>query len=108
VRAALSVKKDALLVPQKAVSELQGGFRVAVVGDDNKVEIRAVETAERVGDAWVVDKGLKRGENVIVAGLQMVKPGAVVRPKPASADPTTTNGKDPAPEAARGGRPEGR
>jgi RND family efflux transporter MFP subunit len=83
VRAALEVKTGALLVPQKAVTELQGGYRVGLVGEDGKAEIRAVEPGERVGELWVIDKGLKAGEQVIVAGLQYVRPGMTVRAKPA-------------------------
>ena len=83
IRAALEVKTGALLVPQKAVTELQGGFRVAVVGADGKADIRAVEPGARVGSLWVIDKGLKPGENVIVAGLQFVRPGMTVKARPA-------------------------
>jgi len=83
VRAALDIKTGALLVPQKAVTELQGGFRVVVVGADGKADVRAVETGERVGSLWIIDKGLKPGENVIVAGLQFVRPGMAVKARPA-------------------------
>jgi len=85
VKAALVVRKDALLIPQRAVSELQGGYRVAVVGADGKAEFRTVELGSRVGELWVVDKGLKLGEDVIVAGLQFVRPGTIVKAKPAPA-----------------------
>jgi membrane fusion protein (multidrug efflux system) len=81
VRAALAVKTGALLVPQRAVMELQGGYRVGVVGADSKAEIRAVVPGERVEDLWVIDKGLKPGETVIVTGLQYVRPGASVKVK---------------------------
>jgi membrane fusion protein (multidrug efflux system) len=83
VRATLDTKAGALLVPQEAVTELQGGFRVAVVGPDGKADVRAVELGERVGSLWVVDKGLTPGENVIVAGLQFVRPGMTVKARPA-------------------------
>ncbi|PYQ22678.1 MAG: efflux transporter periplasmic adaptor subunit [Acidobacteria bacterium] len=86
VRAALNVKTGALLVPQRAVAELQGGFRVGVVGEDSKVDIRTVEPGERVGGFWVIDKGLKPGEKVIVAGLQYIQPGMTVKAKPAPAE----------------------
>jgi membrane fusion protein (multidrug efflux system) len=88
VRAALEVKTGALLVPQAAVMELQGGYRVGLVGADSKAEIRAVEVGERTGDLWVIDKGLKPGESVIVAGLQYVRPGMPVKIKP----PAETSG----------------
>jgi membrane fusion protein (multidrug efflux system) len=87
VRAALDTKTGALLVPQKAVTELQGGFRVVVVGADGKADVRAVEPGERVGSLWIIDKGLKAGENVVVAGLQFVRPGTMVKARPAPPEP---------------------
>jgi membrane fusion protein (multidrug efflux system) len=84
VRAELDVKPGALLVPQRAVSELQGGMRVAVVGADGKAEIRAVEPGARVGDLWVIEKGVKAGENVIVTGLQYIRAGTPVTARPAA------------------------
>ncbi|MFN7986577.1 MAG: efflux RND transporter periplasmic adaptor subunit [Thermoanaerobaculia bacterium] len=72
----------AVCVPQKAVSELQGVFQVVVVGAGNKAEIRTVKMGPRTGDLWVVKEGLKAGETVVVEGLQQVKPGAEVKPKP--------------------------
>ena len=69
VRASVKAANDALLVPQKAVIELQGSYQVAVVGSDNKVTIRPVKVAERVGNLWIVTEGLKAGERVIVEGL---------------------------------------
>ncbi len=78
VRAAVDLKKGALLVPQRAVSELQGIYNVAVVAGDT-VEIRMVKPAERIGTLWVVDAGLKAGENVVVEGLQKVRPGSKVK-----------------------------
>jgi RND family efflux transporter MFP subunit len=82
VRATIRTKKDALLVPQRAVTELQGSYQVAVVGDDNKVETRPVAVAERVGTEWIIDTGLKLGERVIVEGTQRVRQGMTVDPKP--------------------------
>ena len=78
VRAAVDLKKGALLVPQRAVSELQGIYNVAVVAGDT-VEIRMVKPAERIGTLWVIDAGLKAGENVVVEGLQKVRPGSKVK-----------------------------
>jgi len=100
VRAATEIKRGALLVPQRAVSELQGGYRVAVVGADGKVEIRAVLASERVGDLWVIDKGLRPGENVIVVGLQFVQAGMAVNAKAAPAPipiPTSVASADAVP-----------
>src|SRR6266478_5889677 len=82
VRAVTATTGDALLVPQRAVSELQGSYQVAVVGGDNKIEMRTVKVGERSGSMWVIDDGLKAGETVVVEGTQKIKPGAVVQPKP--------------------------
>jgi membrane fusion protein (multidrug efflux system) len=86
VRAVIRVEKDALLIPQRAVTELQGGYQVAVVGDENKVSIRAVQVAERVGGEWIIADGLKPGERVVVEGVQKVRPGMRVNPKPFAAE----------------------
>jgi RND family efflux transporter MFP subunit len=82
VRAVTATKTDALLVPQRAVTELQGSYQVAVVGGDNKIEIRTVKVADRTGAMWVIEDGLKAGESVVVEGTQKVRPGAAVNPKP--------------------------
>lgn len=84
IRAATDIKKGAILVPQRAVSDLQGLPQVAVVGPDHTVEIRSVQTGERFGPFWIVEKGLKAGEIVVVEGIQKVKPGMIVDPKPAA------------------------
>src|SRR5579859_7418569 len=81
LRAAPEVRRGALLVPQKAVSELQGSYQVAVVGADNKVSIRAVKAGDRVGPMWIVEGGVKPGEQVVVEGLQKVQNGATVKIK---------------------------
>jgi membrane fusion protein (multidrug efflux system) len=82
VRATMSVAKGALLVPQRAVTEMQGKYLVAVVGADNKVDIRPVRVGERVGTEWLVSEGLKPGEKVIAEGTQKVRPGMTVEAKP--------------------------
>jgi RND family efflux transporter MFP subunit len=79
LRAAPEVRRGALLVPQKAVSELQGSYQIAVVGADNKVSIRAVKVGDRVGPMWIVEGGVKPGEKVVVEGLQKVQNGATVK-----------------------------
>jgi hypothetical protein len=84
VRALRGTRQNALLVPQRSVTELQGGFQVAVVGPDNKVTIRTVKAGERVGSQWVIDEGLKPGERVVVEGVQKVREGQVVTPKAAA------------------------
>jgi len=88
LRAAPEVRRGALLVPQKAVSELQGDYQVAVVGADNKVSIRAVKAGDRVGPMWIVEGGVTPGEQVVVEGLQKVQNGGTVKIKqpPAKGD----------------------
>lgn len=85
VRFSAKTETGALLVPQKAVIELQGSQQVAVVGSDNKVSIRPITVGERVGDLWIVTEGLKAGERVVVEGLQKVRDGAPVTVVSASA-----------------------
>ncbi len=82
VRAATSLKTDAQLVPQRAVSELQGSYRVAVVGADNKINIQPVEVGDRADAMWIIKSGLKPGERVVAEGTQKIGPGATVNPKP--------------------------
>ena len=82
VRAATNTQNDALLIPQRAVSQLQGMYRVAVVGSDNKVTMRTITPGPTVGQMWVIQNGLKAGETVMVDGTQKVTPGATVAPRP--------------------------
>lgn len=82
VRATVSLRKDALTVPQRAVTELQGSFTVAVVGADSKVTIRKIVVGPRVGAMWVVEHGLEPGDKVVAEGTQKVREGATVNPKP--------------------------
>ncbi|HKN16121.1 MAG TPA: efflux RND transporter periplasmic adaptor subunit [Candidatus Sulfotelmatobacter sp.] len=82
VRAVIRVQPNALLVPQRAVTELQGGYQVATVDDQNKVNIQTVKVGDRVGSDWVIDKGLKPGDRVVAEGVQKVRPGMHVNPKP--------------------------
>jgi membrane fusion protein (multidrug efflux system) len=101
VRAIMETKKGALLIPQRAVSEMQGKFLVAVVGTDNTVEMRTVTPAERIGSLWVIDKGLNPGETVVVEGVQKVRTGARVVTKPAAmegAAPPATPTANPSPK----------
>ena len=83
VRIQTGMKKNALLVPQSAVKELQGGYQVAVVGAGNKASIRPVKAEEKVGAMWVIGEGLKPGDEVIVQGIEKLKNGTVVVPKQA-------------------------
>ncbi|WP_394294013.1 efflux RND transporter periplasmic adaptor subunit [Aeromonas rivipollensis] len=83
-------RPQGLLVPQTAVTRTpKGGATVMVVTADNKVELREVQLSRVVGDSWVVESGLKAGEKVIVAGLQKVKPGALVAPADRASNTTT-------------------
>ncbi len=86
VRFSLNTVEGALLVPQRAVTELQGSHQVAVVGNDSKVSIRPVVVGDRVGNLWIISSGVKAGERVIVEGLLKVRDGAVV---------TVVEGKSP-------------
>lgn len=87
VRVPLAVKKGALLVPQRAVRDLQGLYQVGVVGPDNIVALHNVHVGERVGTQWIIDSGLQPGERVIVEGLEKVKAGDKVTPIAAEAPP---------------------
>ena len=104
IRAQMSLLRGALLVPQRAVGDVQGSFMVAVVGADNKVDIRRVKPSEKVGSLWVIDEGLKPGEKVIAEGIQKVRQGMVVAPKhveaEAQAKPETGAQAPAKPEAA--------
>jgi membrane fusion protein (multidrug efflux system) len=82
VRAITKTAKGALLVPQRAVTEQQGSYQVAVVTSGNTIEIRPVGVADRVGTQWIIENGLKPGERVVAEGIQKVRPGAIVNPKP--------------------------
>ncbi|MEQ8213694.1 MAG: efflux transporter periplasmic adaptor subunit, partial [Smithellaceae bacterium] len=88
-------------VPQRSVSEVQGKYMVAVVGTDNKVDIRPVKTAERIDNLWVILDGLKPGERVVVEGIQKVRPGMPVTPKPFVEKQAETKVMPEAPPAAK-------
>jgi membrane fusion protein (multidrug efflux system) len=101
IRVMTSIRKDALLVPQRAVMEVQGKYMVAVVGPDNKADMRPVKTAERADNLWVILEGLKPGERVIVEGIQKVRPGMTVTPKPFTEAPAKPDAKPAAPAEAK-------
>jgi membrane fusion protein (multidrug efflux system) len=82
VRVETDMKKGALLLPQSAVAQTQGSYQVAVVGSDHKVSMRTVKPGATVGTMWVIEGGLKPGEQVVVEGLQQLKQGTLVTPKP--------------------------
>ena len=99
VRVVYDTKKGALLVPEEAVTELQGSYQVAVVGDDNKASIRPVKVGQRFGGMWEITEGVKPGERVIVQGAQKVQEGTAVTAK-LWAPPTQT------PAAAAADKPQ--
>ncbi len=81
-RGVTTMKKGALLVPQSAVTELQGSYQVAIVGSGNKISLQAVKVGERVDTRWAIDEGLKPGETIVAEGMQKIRPGMVVSPMP--------------------------
>jgi RND family efflux transporter MFP subunit len=81
VRAVTGTKSGALLIPQRAVTELQGNYQVAVVDAQNKVNIASVKPGDRIGSMWVIDEGLKPGDRVVAEGVQKVGPGVTVQPQ---------------------------
>jgi RND family efflux transporter MFP subunit len=88
VRAPTVTTRGALLVPQRAVQETQGVYQVAIVGSDDKVALRTVKVGEQVDGLWIIAEGLKPGERVVTQGLQKVKDGILVNPKPDSSAPS--------------------
>lgn len=89
IRAVTELRKSAVLIPQQAVSELQGVYQVGVVGADNKVTIKTVKLGPQSGDMWVVESGLQAGDNVVIDGLQRIKTGMTVAPTPFKDTQTT-------------------
>jgi membrane fusion protein (multidrug efflux system) len=84
VRSVVETRKNAVLVPQRAISELQGSSQVAVVGSDNKVEIRPVKLGETLGSLRIVEEGLHSGERIVIEGLQKIRSGTTVTPRMAA------------------------
>src|SRR6266436_5857187 len=85
VRAVVRTAKAALLVPQAAVTDLQGSYQVNVVGGDDKIAVRSVKVGDRVGTMWIIQDVLKPGERVVAQGQQTLRPGTTVQPKPFAA-----------------------
>jgi membrane fusion protein (multidrug efflux system) len=81
VRIQTSFKKGALLVPQSAVKEIQGGYQVAILGANNKATIRSVNAGAKTGKMWVIDEGLTPDDQVVVEGVAKVKDGTPVVPR---------------------------
>ena len=82
VRMRSEIRRGALLVPERAVTDLQGMYQLAVVGADNKAQIRPVKVGRRIDRRWIIEEGLKPGERVVVEGLQRARDGVVVDPQP--------------------------
>jgi membrane fusion protein (multidrug efflux system) len=80
VRLPISTQKNAIVIPQRAVQELQGTYNVFVVGADSVAQIREIKLANRTGSEWVVSEGLEPADRIVVEGLQKVRPGTKVRP----------------------------
>ncbi|HEU5078125.1 MAG TPA: efflux RND transporter periplasmic adaptor subunit [Opitutaceae bacterium] len=90
VSAVVRTEKGALLVPQRAVIQLQGSFQIATVDNENKAHLRAIKVGERVGTEWIIKEGLKPDDRVVIEGIQKVREGATVDPKPYNAAGATT------------------
>ena len=88
-----------MLIPQRAVQEMQNLYSVAVVGSDNKVAFKTVTMGPRLGSLWVVESGLEGNERVVVAGLQRLREGMVVNAKTAPPSPEGSGEPEPAPAA---------
>ena len=112
VRAEMGIRKAAPVIPQRAVSEVQGRYLVAVVSPENKVAIKPVKVGQWFGQLWVIDEGLKVGEKVVAEGTQKVRDGMVVSPKPfvagAQAEPGAAQKPEAKPEAKPQPKPEKR
>jgi len=93
IRAATEVRRGAILVPQRAVNELQGEYQVAVVGPDNKADIRTVDVGPQIGSMWLINHGLQPRDRVVIGGFSRLKSGMTVVPKEAppevAADPSS-------------------
>jgi membrane fusion protein (multidrug efflux system) len=92
VRVRTGARSHALLVPQRAVQELQGQHSVLIVAADNTVHAQSVVTGDRLGERWIVEQGLKDGDAVVVDGVQKIRPGASVTPRPFH-ESTAPNGR---------------
>jgi len=101
VRAAVETRRNALLVPQRAVNEMQGEYQVAVVGGDDKAQIRTVKVGPQIGSLWLIDEGLQPGERVVIEGFARVKSGMSVTPKEQTAAASPSGAAQPLSAGAR-------
>jgi len=95
VRAQTSLERGALLVPQRAVTELQGSYQIAVINADNKVHIQDVEVGPQIGTNWVITNGLKPGEQVVIEGNGKLADGMPVHPHPAAPEQASADQTSP-------------
>ncbi len=100
VRAETGIERGAILVPQRAVNELQGGYQVAVVGPDNRAAVRNVQVGQRTGSLWVIDRGLSPGDRVVVDGFSRAKAGTLVKPVEGPAQTAAATPAPPNPAGA--------
>jgi membrane fusion protein (multidrug efflux system) len=82
IRARTEIRRGVLLAPQRAVTELQGSYQVALVDEHNKIHLQTVQVGEQIGTDWLIEKGLKPNDKVVAEGTQKVKEGAEVDPQP--------------------------
>ncbi len=112
IRAEMGIRKAALVIPQRAVSEIQGRYLVAVVSPENKVSIKSVKVGPWFGQLWVINEGLQAGEKVVAEGTQKVRDGLTVSPKPFVAGGQEKSGgaqkSEAKPEAEPQSKPEKR
>jgi membrane fusion protein, multidrug efflux system len=106
VRAEIGIKKAAMVIPQRAISEVQGKYLVATVSPEGKVAIKQVKVGERVGQLWVINEGLQAGEKVVAEGTQKVRDGMTVSPKPFGAEVPAESGTAQKPEAKPEAKPQ--
>ena len=95
VRALTSMHRGALLVPQRAVSDLQGRYLIAAVDQNNRIAIRNVQVGDRTGDMWVVNSGVNAGDRVVTEGIDKVRDGMTVNAVPEKTDSAAQIGKPP-------------
>lgn len=81
IRAMTAINQNAILVPQRAVSELQGRYQAAVVGEDNRISIRDLQVGDQIGEMWIIRNGLKEGDRVVSEGVSKIRDGEIVNPK---------------------------
>lgn len=91
VRAQTQTRTNALIVPQRAVVQLQGSYQVTIVGETNTAHLQPVTVGEQIGSDWIIESGLKPGDRVVVEGTQKAKEGAVVNPKPFGTETNQTD-----------------